>query len=83
MLDNDIQTLRLSCKYLQVATLAELVSQHAVVTHYAVVALQEEEQEKRQQQPSYELLRMSGDHLMITANWWRIAFVSLFATIFA
>ena len=34
----------------QVATLAVLVSQHAVVTHRAVVALQQEEQERRQQQ---------------------------------
>ena len=34
----------------QVATLAELVSQHAVVAHPAVVALQQEEQERRQQQ---------------------------------
>ena len=34
----------------QVATLAVLVSQHAVVTHCPVVALQQEEQERRQQQ---------------------------------
>ena len=34
----------------QVATLAVLVSQHAVVTHRAVVAMQQEEQETRQQQ---------------------------------
>ena len=34
----------------QVTTLAVLVSQHAVVTHLAVVALQQERQEKRQQQ---------------------------------
>ena len=34
----------------QVATLAVLVSQHAFVTHRAVVALQHEEQKRRQQQ---------------------------------
>ena len=34
----------------QVAKLAVLVSQHAVVTHRAAVALQQEEQERRQQQ---------------------------------
>ena len=34
----------------QVATLAVLGSQHAVVTYRAVVALQQEEQERRQQQ---------------------------------
>ena len=26
---------------------------------------------------------MSGDHLVIIANWWRIAFISPFATIFS
>ena len=145
------------------ATLAELVSQHAVVTHRAVAALQKEEQERRQQQPqrrrrrqrrqrscwvrkvkrnaskclqisydhykclainknglhllmkmlqkqsgyvylanfrsmflifvtpnmrntpwstanAFKHLRMSSDHLVIIANWWRIAFVSPFAT---
>ena len=32
---------------------------------------------------AYEHLRMSGDYLEIIANWWRIAFVTPFATIFA
>ena len=27
--------------------------------------------------------RMSGDRLVIIANWWHIAFVSPFATIYA
>ena len=30
-----------------------------------------------------EHLRMSGDDLVIIANWWRIAYGSPFATIFA
>ena len=33
------------------ATLPDLVSQHAVVTRRAAIALQQEEQERRQQQP--------------------------------
>jgi hypothetical protein len=31
----------------------------------------------------YEHLRMSSDHRAIIANWWRIVFVSPFATIFS
>ena len=42
----------------QVATLAMLVSEHAVVTHCAVVALQQEEQERRQQQQLQPFLRI-------------------------
>ena len=34
----------------QVAILAVLISQHAVVTHHAIVALQQKEQKGRQQQ---------------------------------
>ena len=45
----------------QVATLAVLVSQHVVVTHRAVVALQQEEQERRQQQLQlFVRIRMVG-----------------------
>ena len=45
----------------QVATLAVLVSQHAVVIHRAVVALQQEEQERRQQQlQPFVRIRMVG-----------------------
>ena len=46
----------------QVATLVVLVSQHAIVTHRAVVALQQEEQERRQQQQlqQFVCIRMVG-----------------------
>ena len=45
----------------QVATLAVLVSRHAVVIHRAVVALQQEEQERRQQQLQlFVRIRMVG-----------------------
>ena len=42
----------------QVTTLAVLGSQHAVVTHRAVVALQQEEQERRQQQLKTAILNL-------------------------
>ena len=59
----------------QVATLAELVSQHAVVTHRTVFVLQQEEQERRQQQLQlFVRIRMVGKvktnakYLTITTN---------------